>query len=204
MIRNLLLPALAAALLGGCVTGYDYRGGTGDYYYGQPSVDYQDDGYYSPYGYGGYGYPGGWSGMIGYGMGFGGGYGPYGYGGYGGFGGYPYGYPYGYGYPYNPRPPVIVVRPDPRPGTHPRPHRDDRDDDQIVQPGPLPSSPPHYRRPLEQNARPTSERMPMLQPSAPVRFPAPERIQREPQRSVPSEPAREIRRDRDESLKPHH
>lgn len=202
MIRNLLLPALAAALLGGCVTGYDYRGGNGDYYYGQPSIDYQDDGYYSPYGYGGYGgygYPGGWSGMIGYGMGYGGGYGGYGY------GGFPYGYPYGYGYPYSPRPPVIVVRPDPRPGTHPRPHRDDRDDDdQVVQPGPLPSNPSSYRRPLGTDARPLGGRMPLLQPSAPVRFPSAERIQRQPQRSTSDESSREIRRDRDESLKPHH
>jgi len=94
MIRKLLLPALAATLLGGCVTGYDYRGGSGDYYYGQPSVDYD---YYG--GYYGYGYPG-WHGSLGFG---------YGYGGYGGYyGGYPY---YGYGYPYYP--PVIIVRPDP-------------------------------------------------------------------------------------------
>lgn len=102
MIRKLLLPALATALLGACATGYDYRGGNeGDYYYGQPSVDY-----YGGY-YGGYGYPG-WSGMMGFG---------YGYGGYGGYG---YGYPYyGYGYPYYP--PVIIVRPDhPRPGTGPQ------------------------------------------------------------------------------------
>lgn len=80
MLRKLLLPALAATLLAGCVTGYTYRGhgGSGDYYYGQPSVEYR---YYGGYGYG-YGYPG-----------------------YGGYYGYPYryGYPsrYGwYGYPY--------------------------------------------------------------------------------------------------------
>ena len=103
MIRKLLLPALATALLAGCVTsGYQYRGGTGDYYYGQPSTQYR---YYgSPYGNYGYGYPGGWSGSIGYGYG----YYPNGY--------YPYGY-YGYGgYPYyrhhNPyRPPVVIVPP---------------------------------------------------------------------------------------------
>ena len=83
MIRKLLLPALAAALLGACATPYDYRGGHGDYYYGQPSVDYYDS-YY-----GGYGYPGGWSGMLGYGYGYGG-----------------YGYGYGYGDPaYAPPPP---------------------------------------------------------------------------------------------------
>ncbi|WP_199268748.1 hypothetical protein [Cognatiluteimonas profundi] len=195
MIRNLLLPALAAALLGGCVTGYDYRGGAGDYYYGQPSVDYQDDGYYSPYGYGGYGYPGGWSGMIGYGMGYGGGY---------GYGGYPYGYPYGYGYPYTPRPPVIVVRPDPRPHPHPRPHRDDDDNDRLVQPGPLPSGPARPRRPFEPDARPIGERMPLPQPSAPTRFPNPDRIQREPQRGTSQDSPPAMRQERDDGLKRHH
>ena len=49
MIRKLLLPALAVAMLGGCVTsGYEYRGDNGDYYYGQPQVEYRDYGY--PYG----------------------------------------------------------------------------------------------------------------------------------------------------------
>lgn len=72
MIRKLILPALAAALLAGCATGYQYRGGSGDYYYGSPGVEYRV--------YGGYGYP-------------------YGYG-YGGYGyGYPY---YGGGYYYYP------------------------------------------------------------------------------------------------------
>ena len=116
MIRKLLLPAIAIALLGGCVTaGYGYRHDRGDYYYGQPSVDYR---YYgSPYGspYYRYGYPG-YRGYPGY---------PYGYGGYYG---YPYqlspGYPY-YPYPYRPRPPVVVV---PRPDDDPPPPRiDDRD-----------------------------------------------------------------------------
>ena len=80
MIRKFLLPALAVAMLGGCVTsGYEYRGGNGDYYYGQPQVEYRD--YGSPYGGFGYGYPGGWSGSFGYGYGD-----PYGY--YGGYGGY--------------------------------------------------------------------------------------------------------------------
>ena len=122
MIRKLLLPALAIALLGGCVTdGYGYRQDRGDYYYGQPSVDYRYQG--SPYGslHYRYGYPG---------------YGGYPYG-YGGYSGYPYGYsgyPYGYGgygypyrpysgHPYYPRPPLIVV---PRPDGHP-PHVDHRD-----------------------------------------------------------------------------
>jgi hypothetical protein len=70
MIRKLLFPALAVAMLGGCVTsGYQYRGGNGDYYYGQPQVEYRD--YGSPYGRFGYGYPGGWGGSFGWGYGYG-------------------------------------------------------------------------------------------------------------------------------------
>jgi hypothetical protein len=85
MFRKLLLPAVAATLVAGCVTtDYGYRGGRGDYYYGQPSTEYRYHG-----GYGGY-YPYG-----GYPYGY---YGRYPYGAYG----YPYyGYPYGgYRYPY--------------------------------------------------------------------------------------------------------
>jgi hypothetical protein len=77
MIRKLLLPAIAAALLSGCVT-YGYRDGRGDYYYGQPNTEYR---YYDRYGYPGYGYSG------------------YGYYGYPGYYGYSGGY-YGYGAPY--------------------------------------------------------------------------------------------------------
>ena len=52
--RQLLLPAIAAALLSGCVT-YGYRDGHGDYYYGQPTSEYAyPDGYYGDYGYPGY------------------------------------------------------------------------------------------------------------------------------------------------------
>jgi hypothetical protein len=88
MIRKLLFPALAIAALGGCATSYTYRGGDhqqGDYYYGDPSVDYH-------YGYGGYGGYGGW----GYGAGW------YGYPGW--YGGYPgwYGPWWGSYYPYIP------------------------------------------------------------------------------------------------------
>jgi hypothetical protein len=76
MIRKLLLPAIAAALLSGCVT-YGYRDGRGDYYYGQPGTEYRYyDGYGNP-GYGYYGYPGyyGYSGYYGYGVPYwGGGY----------------------------------------------------------------------------------------------------------------------------------
>ncbi|GAA5067751.1 hypothetical protein [Lysobacter panacisoli] len=84
MFRKLLLPALAATLLAGCVTDYTYRAnGGGDYYYGRPTVDYR---YYGGYGGGYYGYPG--YGAWGY---------PYRYGAYG-YHGYPY-----YGYPAYPR-----------------------------------------------------------------------------------------------------
>ena len=88
-LRTLKTTAVAAValVLGGCVTGYTYRSGHGgDYYYGDPSVDYRyhyDS--YSPYFWGGYGYYGyRRPGYYGY---YGGGYGPY------------VGYPY-YGYPY--------------------------------------------------------------------------------------------------------
>ena len=180
MIRKLLLPALAAAMLGACATPYDYRGGHGDYYYGQPSVDYYD-GYY-----GGYGYPGAWSGMLGYG---------YGYGGYG----YGYGYPYyGYGYPYYP--PVIIVRPDPpTPGVR-GPHR----------PGVVPSGIPGQGVPSTLQPRVHPPSPPPVSPLAderesirvprfdPAPFPG-DRIQR-----VPSQPAlREVPRlERDDGLKP--
>ena len=91
MLRNVLLSALAAATLAGCATDYAYRGGNGgDYYYGQPRVEYR---YYDPYGYGGYGFGGyyydGYGRLL-YGT-------PY------GFYGYPYGYGYGSGW-YRPRP----------------------------------------------------------------------------------------------------
>ena len=77
MVRKFLLPALAVAMFGGCVTsGYQYRGGNGDYYYGQPQVEYRD--YGSPYGGFGYGYPGRWNGSFGLGYGYGDPYGFYG------------------------------------------------------------------------------------------------------------------------------
>ncbi len=119
MIRKLVLPLLAVALLGGCVTDYAYRGGDrGDYYYGQPSTEYR---YYGPYG--GYSPYGGFA--------------PYGYGGFGyGAYGYPYryyGHPHSYGFYNHPyyhpyyrpyyRRPVAIPRPD---GTVPQQRRDDR------------------------------------------------------------------------------
>lgn len=110
MLRQLLLPALAAATLAGCATGYNYRGGDGDYYYGQPRADYRHaDPYYGHYGtygrYGGYGSYGHQRpfyyydrfGRLVYAN-------PHGHGYYGGHYGYgaPYGYPYRY-YPRSPR-----------------------------------------------------------------------------------------------------
>jgi hypothetical protein len=58
--KLLLLPAIAVALLSGCVS-YGYRDGRGDYYYGQPTTEYS-----YPYGYGGYGYGGYGYGYPGY------------------------------------------------------------------------------------------------------------------------------------------
>lgn len=105
MIRKLVLPVLAAALLGGCVTDYAYRGGDrGDYYYGQPTTEYR---YYGPYG----------------------GYAPHGFGSFGY--GYPhYGYPFGYRgfYHYPPyrhhhrHPPVTHRPPDGSPTPQHRPN----------------------------------------------------------------------------------
>jgi len=182
MIRKLLLPALAAALLGACATPYDYRGGHGDYYYGQPSVDYYDS-YY-----GGYGCYGGMWGYGGYGYGYG--YPYYGY-------GYPY---YGYGYPYYP--PVIIVRPDPpTPGTG-GPHRPD--------PGHRPPGYPGPSDPTDLPGRGRT-RLPSMADRDPGRVlrldPAPyprERTQREPSHPMLHD-AREIPRlERDDGLKPHH
>lgn len=120
-ILRLALLALAAAAVAGCVTtpGYGYRTGQGDYYYGQPSVEYRYRGGYGPY-HGGYGYPygygrSGWSFGISYGH-------PYYRYGYGGRYAYPwYGWPY-YGHPYY-RPPV-VVRPRPDGNSEVPPWRD--------------------------------------------------------------------------------
>ena len=113
MIRKLILPAVAIAFLGGCISpGYGYRQDRGDYYYGQPGVDYR---YYSPYGYPssgygyGYGYPSSRYGYPRY---------PYYRSGGGYYGnpyqpypGYPY-YPYSHHHrPHHPRPPVGVTPP---------------------------------------------------------------------------------------------
>jgi hypothetical protein len=174
MIRKILIPslatALAAALLGGCVSGYQYRDGAGDYYYGQPQVEYRDYGYG---GYGGYGGDGGYGGYggydnrpYGYGSGWGGQIG-YGSGGYG----YPYGYG-GYGYPYYPGGGVIIVRPG---------DRDHHDHDQSDNPdayglgGPTPSNPSNHRPRWGGNLggeRPSPPSGRLLTPQRPRDFPS--------------------------------
>ena len=195
MIRKLLFPAMAVVLLAGCATGYSYRAGNGDYYYGQPSIDYQDGGYY-PYGGAGYGYPGGWSGMIGYGMGYGGGgYGPYGYGSYG-YGGYPY----DYGYPYYP--PIIVVRPDPGPDV---PRHLGGHGDQLLPP-PTPGVPPvsGHKWLQPSSASLSSERRPLeLPPLTPI-WSRPDRIQHQSPGFIPHDVPQDIPRDRDDRLKRRH
>jgi hypothetical protein len=175
MVRKILLSALAAATLAGCATDYGYRGGNGDYYYGQPRTEYR---YYDPYGaYGSYGY-----GDYGYGSGYY--YDRYGRLVYGN----PYGYQgsayYGYGSPW------WYTRPRP-PGGHdghdghdhdPGDHDDDRDG----------------RRPPWRNfgnARPAGERVapdgdeapPRMRRPMPSAFPSPA-PQREQRSIAPSAP----------------
>ena len=120
MIRKLILPALAIALLAGC-SAYQYRGGaSGDYYYGQPSGDYNVYGGYgsSPYGWGGGGY----------------GYSPYGNAGYYAPGYYPPTY-----YPpvYYPRYPHYPQRPPHKPGPKPG----DNNGGNVPGPGQVPDRP---------------------------------------------------------------
>ncbi|MEO6228207.1 MAG: hypothetical protein ABIO61_10195 [Thermomonas sp.] len=92
MLRKLLLPILVTAAISGCATDYNYRGGNGDYYYGQPRVEYRTQGSSGYYGNFGYGYGGNYY------------YDRFGRVVYGAPGGY-YGYPYygGNGW-YRPRP----------------------------------------------------------------------------------------------------
>ncbi|WP_147653216.1 hypothetical protein [Vulcaniibacterium gelatinicum] len=101
MIRTLIPPVAVAALLAGCVTTADYRyyQGRGDYYYGQPAVEYREHYYGHPWSfYGHYGYP-----RAGWQLGF-----RYGYPYYPYYGWFPYyGYPYyWHPYPYVHRRPV--------------------------------------------------------------------------------------------------
>lgn len=158
MLRHLLLPALAASMLAGCATDYAYRNsGGGDYYYGQPRIEYR---YYGPYGF----------------------YRDYGYGGYyyDAFGRLVYASPYGYyGYPYGGygngwyRP-----RPHPGHGDHGNDHDAGQDDDR-AQSGPpwrdlgtLRARPPRAIDD-DEDARPRMRRQ-----SAPLAMPAP--LRREP------------------------
>lgn len=150
MLRNVLLSALAAATLAGCATDYAYRGGNGDYYYGQPRTEYR---YYDPYGASGYGFGAYYYDSFGrpvYAY-------PYGYGGY-------YGRPY-YGYPY-------WYQPRPRPHHHDSQQQDD-DNDRKPPWRNLNGLVPRQRmdegeaqRPLRQSA-PLVRPMPQRQPAMP-------------------------------------
>ncbi|GAA4856446.1 hypothetical protein [Luteimonas vadosa] len=137
MIRTLTLGLVAAVVLTGCVSsGYGYRSGVGDYYYGRSSAPYY--GARVPYGGGGYGYPGGLYGSIGYGYPPYYGRGHYGY-------GLPYGSPYyrpGYGHygPYYPPYHRYYVRP-----RHPDRHGGRRPD-HVDPPGPEPGVDPDRDR----------------------------------------------------------
>ena len=179
MLRKLLLPAAAIAILAGCATGYSYRGGNGDYYYGQPRVEYR---YYGSYGFG--------YGSGGFGMGY-----------YRDIFGRPvYGYPYGYyggwypGYPHGhgPRPPHGPGHGGGHDGDHDGPpqhggHRPGnrppwRDIGRIRERGDDEQMPP--RRLGQPDARPMMQR-----PVQPTRAPAP--VMRE--RSTPRAPAGMVR-----------
>jgi hypothetical protein len=161
MTIHRLLPFAAAMLLGGCVTGYTYQSGdgSGDYYYGNPRVEYRYHtptgvyGSYSPYSYYG-GYYGGYSGYYGawdpyrhsrYYVGPRYYHGPYMYGPYGNPYGYgPNGYPYGYS---SPGPQQRVIYRQPRPNHPYRPRNVIRPTIGATPPPPPPSSPPPQSTP---------------------------------------------------------
>lgn len=129
MLRKLLLPLFATAALAGCATDYQYRGGNGDYYYGQPRVEYRHSG------------PGGFYGDIGLGYGYGSyGLGSYGFGAtyfYDRYGRLVYGNPRAYyNSPYYGRNPWYPPRP-------PRGHRDH--DNQHGDGDNRPNRPPPWR-----------------------------------------------------------
>lgn len=179
MLRKFLLPALAATTLAGCATGYSYRGGSGDYYYGQPQVEYR---YYGPSMYGGYGgyYGNGLYGGIGFGY-------PFGYGGY--YGGGYWNSPYG-GYPYwsRPRPPRPPHGHGGDHGGHDNNGHDGDRDDGRKPPwrdfgGVLPPSRERAEMPDRNDVRPRARRAQM--PSSMPMMPAP---QRESRSIAPSAP----------------
>lgn len=150
LLRTLVLPGLAGALLAGCATGYDYRGGPGDYYYGQPEVEYRDQGWY-----GGYGVYGGYGGA------------PYGY--YGD----PYPYYYGGGYPYYPYWDPYWVRP-------PHRHHDDPPAPPPTSgPAPPPRWRDHDYDDRPPPRAPNLQRPPVMLPAPPRSNPAPRFVPRE-------------------------
>lgn len=120
MLRKLLLPMLATVALAGCATDYQYRGGQGDYYYGQPQVEYRNSGPSGFYGDIGLGY-----GSGGFGYGFGASYF------YDRFGRLVYGYPSRYyGSPYYGRGGWNSPRPRRDHDDHGHGDRDDQHDNQ--------------------------------------------------------------------------
>lgn len=169
LLRALVLPGLAGTLLAGCATGYEYRGGPGDYYYGQPEVQYRDQGWY---GYGSYGDP----------------YGGYGY----PYGVYGYPYYYGGGYPYDPYWNPYWVRPP----HHGHDHDHDRDDPprpptrQV--PPPIQPTPPPRWRDRDDDVRPPR---PVVPTGPGVMAPIPTRPVSTPRTFTPREPRESQERD---------
>jgi hypothetical protein len=199
MSMQRLIPLAAAALLGGCVTGYTYHHGNGgDYYYGDPRVEYR---YITP--------GGAWYGYSPYPYGYWGGY----YGGYHHryYGGW-YGYGPGYGYwgdpwyyyrggPYKPRhpghrpPPPPAVPP---PGTVPNggtahvpngtygPPLGYGDD--LERPGRRYGNPPPVERPNARRLTQPTGLPPMRPTTTTVRTPPPSTVQRPPPTYRPPSP----------------
>lgn len=174
MIARLLLSTLAVAALSGCMTnGYDYRGGHGDYYYGQPTIEYRHYGYGVPYGSYGYGF-----GYSSYGHGY-----PYGY----------YGYPYDY-YPYGyydryyrvPNPPPPAQPPDPgqpTDGSSLEAWAREHGSGQVHVP------PTRHRPESNMDASAARQLMQARQPQPPVRMATPGPVQSGVRAAVPRPPA---------------
>ena len=195
MAMQRLILLAAAALLGGCATGYTYhQSGGGDYYSGEPYTDY----HYAPSAGFWYGYPGayygpypGWGGGASYWGGYPGYYGGY-YGGhYGGYyGGHYRGY-YGGGYR-GPNRPGHHHRPPPPPSTggggdNPGQLRDYR---QVERFGPRGGNPPVMPRNIRRNEV-VNGGMPPAPVSRPVqvRTPPPSRVVRPPPPARPATPS---------------
>lgn len=184
MLRKLLLPMLATAVLAGCATGYQYRGGQGDYYYGQPQVEYRYSG------------PGGFYGDIGLGYGSGYGFGGPGYGFgasyfYDRYGRLVYGYPSRYRSPYYGRGGGYPTRPHRGHGDG-QDHQGDSDNREDRPPPWRDLGQLQQRNPDEDRYRNRGERERQGRGSRPQSFPdAPIRIERAP---VAAPAARESRR----------